>query len=68
MLGFERSFLACRFGIAILMPRAPKQPSFVLYLARQHRTANRRQPSLLPLEFKLKFDLISKAALANEIQ
>ena len=47
------------------MPCVPKQHSFVLYMVRQHRTVNRRQPIFLPLEVQLKLDWVAVSRLVR---
>ena len=53
------------FCVNILMPWVPKQYSHVLWLVRQHRTANRRQPIFLPLEVKFMLDWVAVCRLVR---
>ena len=53
------------FCVNILMPCVPKQHYFVLYMVRQHRTVNRRQPIFLPLEVQLKLDWVAFSRLVR---
>ena len=51
--------------VNILMPCVPKQHSFGLYMVRQQRTANRRQPIFLALEVQLKLDWVAFSRLVR---
>lgn len=53
------------FSVNILMPCVPKQHSFGLYMVRQQRTANRRQPIFLALEVQLKLDWVAFSRLVR---
>ena len=50
-------------SVNILMPCVSKQHSFGLYMVRQQRTANRRQPIFLALEVQLKLDWVAFSRL-----
>ena len=52
-------------SVNILMPCVPKQHSFGLYMVRQQRTANRRQPIFLALEVQLKLDWVAFSRLVR---
>ena len=52
-------------SVNILMPCVSKQHSFGLYMVRQQRTANRRQPIFLALEVQLKLDWVAFSRLAR---
>ena len=52
-------------SVNILMPCVSKQHSFGLYMVRQQRTANRRQPIFLALEVQLKLDWVAFSRLVR---
>ena len=52
-------------SVNILMPCVSKQHSFGLYMVRQQRTANRRQPIFLALEVQLKLDWVAFGRLVR---
>ena len=52
-------------SVNILMPCVSKQHSFGLYMVRQQRTANRRQPIFLAVEVQLKLDWVAFSRLVR---